>query len=134
MKMQLAERTKQPRKGRKTNTYLTLSTLKNLLITLEKTPMTQQEIIENIGICNSTVSRWIARLHQKPGLIYIHSYRRIGTRGNWTKVWAAGYYGIDAVKPAPLGSGEYQKRWRRKKELGSQLSQPEQGVIRHVAR
>lgn len=96
--------------------------------------MTQPEIVEYIGICNSTVSRWLARLHTRPALVYIHSWRRTGSRGNWSKVWSAGFHGTDAVKPAPLGPGEYQKRWRRKRDLGSQLSQPEQGVIRHVAR
>ena len=96
--------------------------------------MTQPEIMEVTGLQNSTVSRWLARLHTNPKLVYIHSWRRTGSRGNWSKVWSAGFHCEDAIKPKPLGQGEYQKRWRRKKELESQLTSPKQGVIRHESR
>jgi len=119
--------------GRKTNTYLTLISLKTLLTTIEKKPMTQPEIMEVTGLCNSTVSRWLARLHQKPSIVYIHSYRRVGARGNWSKVWSAGFHGTDAVRPSPLGTGEYQKRWRNKKLTKPLITHPEEGVIRYVS-
>ena len=119
--------------GRKTNTYLTLISLKILLTTIEKKPMTQPEIMEITGLANSTVSRWLQKLHTRPSLVYIHSYRRVGTRGNWSKVWAAGFHGTDAIKPKPMEAGQYQKRWRNKKLTKPIITIPEQGVIRHVS-
>jgi len=119
--------------GRKTNTYLTLISLKILLTAIENKPMTQPEIMEVTGLANSTISRWLMKLHTRPSLVYIHSYRRVGTRGNWSKVWSAGFHGTDAVKPKPLKAGEYQKRWRNKKLIKPIITQPEEGVIRHVS-
>jgi DNA-binding MarR family transcriptional regulator len=131
MKPHRGEKTKL---GRKTNTYATLVGLKTLLTAIEKKPMTQPEIIELTGLQNSTVSRWLARLHIKPALVYIESYRRTGSRGQWAKVWSAGFNKEDAVKPEPLTSSQYNKRWRNKQIAKPIITNPKPGVIRHVAK
>ena len=96
--------------------------------------MTQPEIIEATGLCNSTVSRWLRVLHNWPNLVYIESWRRVGTRGNWSAVWSAGFYMPDALKPKALSNAQYNKRWRAKNAKEAQLSTPAKGVIRHVAK
>jgi len=131
MKPQSPEQTKRPPKA-KTNTYLTLICIKKLLIELERKPRTQPEIVRDLGLCGSTVSRWLNRLHVKPGLVYIHSWTRTGTRGCPSAVWGAGFNCFDAPRPAPLRPGVAQKLWRARKAAGIQLTSPQPGVIRHV--
>lgn len=92
----------------------------------------QYEIIEKTGLANSTVSKWLAKLHQGPdNLVYIHSWKRVGGRGNWTAMWAWGYKMLDAPKPKPLTSSQYNKRWRAKQAREGITIVTEQG-IKHV--
>lgn len=76
--------------------------------------MTQPEICEATGLTNSTVSRWLKFLHVRPGLVYIAEWRRVGTRGNLSAVWSAGFWETDALKPKPMTMSQYNKRWREK--------------------
>jgi len=136
MTQQLPEQISPPAKSRqklKTNTFLTLVSVKNLLRIINDKPMTQPEIIEATGLCNSTVSRWLRILHNKPNLVYIESWRRVGSRGNWSAVWSSGFYLTDALKPPPLTNSQYNKRWRAKNAKEARISKPIEGVIRHVA-
>lgn len=105
---------------RKTNTYAGLSAYKTMLTALHKRPMTKKEIIDATGLTDSTVCRWVNFLHNKPNLVYIESWRRIGKRGNWAAVWAAGYMLTDTLKPKPLTVAQYSKRWRQKKAKAQQ--------------
>jgi hypothetical protein len=125
-------RVSQARQKLKTNTFLTLISVKHLLRAIKDKPMTQPEIIEATGLCNSTVSRWLRVLHTRPNLVYIESWRRVGSRGNWSAVWSAGFYCQDALKPAPLTNAQYTKRWRTNNAKKARISTPSQGVIRHV--
>lgn len=137
MKPQGVVRTKPEKKSlalRQTNTYINLFSIKQLLIMLEAKPMTQLEIIEATGLCNSTVSRWLAQFYRKPRLVYIHSYRRVGTRGCYSKVWSAGFHCEDAVKPKPLTSAQASKRWRIQQKRTERVSHPQPGVTRHVVK
>ena len=137
MKPQGIVRTKPEKKSlalRQTNTYINLFSIKLLLTLLEAKPMTQLEIIEATGLCNSTVSRWLQQLYRKPRLVYIHSYRRVGTRGCYSKVWSAGFHCEDAVKPPPMTNAQAVKRWRNRKIRESRVSHPQPGVTRHVVK
>jgi len=89
--------------------------------------------MEATGLANSTVSRYIRILHAKPNTVYIAEWRRTGSRGNWSAVWAWGYKEFDAPKPKPLENGEYQKRWRRNK-LRKQLTQVTKTGVKHVSK
>lgn len=124
----------QTKTTRPTNTYINLFSFKLLLIELEAKPMTQLEIIEATGLCNSTVSRWLQQLYRKPRLVYIHSYRRVGTRGCWSKVWSAGFHKEDALRPPPMTNAQAVKRWRNRKIREDRVSHPQPGVTRHVVK
>jgi transcription initiation factor TFIIIB Brf1 subunit/transcription initiation factor TFIIB len=128
------EPTKIPQKriNKKSQTAVNVIALKYLAVALSEKPRTQPEIMEVSGLANSTVSRYLRILHQKPNVVYIADWRRIGTRGNWSAVWAWGYKAYDVPKPKPLTSGEYNKRWRKKKLHESLVKQTETGVI-HVS-
>jgi hypothetical protein len=94
--------------------------------------MTQREIMDTIGICNSTTSRWLHHLHKKPSAVYISGWTREGVRGNYSAVWSAGYFMEDAPKPGPMTSSEYNARWRMKNKLRKAIDRSEPGVIKHV--
>lgn len=102
-------------KKRKTNTVQTLAALKHLLTALAQKPMTQPEIAEATGLVNSTVSRWLKVLHNKPNLVYIERWQRRSDRGNWQAVWAFGYMQFDADRPQRMSDAEYRRRWLRKR-------------------
>ena len=119
--------------GHKTKTFANLIAVKKLLNLLYRYPMTQPEIQEVTGITNSTVSRWLQILHADypNNLVYIHGWRRVGTRGNYSAVWGAGFGMLDAPKPKPLTSAQYAKRWREKKAKEGRISKPEEGRLIH---
>lgn len=123
---------KTKRINKKSQTAVNVIALKYIAVALSEKPRTQPEIMALSGLVNSTVSRYLKILHQKPNLVYIAEWRRTGSRGNWSAVWAWGYKQFDAPKPKPLTSGEYNKRWRKKKLQESLLQQTETGVI-HVS-
>lgn len=122
---------KNERINKKSQTAVNVIALKYIAVAISEKSRTQPEIMEVSGLANSTVSRYLRILHQKPNLVYIADWRRTGTRGNWSAVWAWGYKEYDAPKPKPLTSGEYNKRWRKKKLHESLVKQTETGVI-HV--
>jgi hypothetical protein len=119
--------------GRKTNTYGSLIALKQLLNLLHRYQMTQPEIQEATGLTNSTVSRWLKLLHAgyPQNLVAISGWRRVGTRGNYSAVWGAGFGMLDTPKPKPLTSAQYAKRWREKKAREGRISKPEEGRLIH---
>jgi hypothetical protein len=121
-------------RARKTNTTVTLIALKTLLVQLDKKPRTQPEIMEVTGLCNSTVSRWLRILHNVPKIVYISGWKRTGTRGNYSAVWAAGYGMADTPKPKPLTNAEYLRNYRKKYGRAARIStELESGIIRHSA-
>jgi hypothetical protein len=121
-------------RARKTNTTVTLIALKTLLVQLDKKPRTQPEIMEVTGLCNSTVSRWLRILHNVPKIVYISGWKRTGTRGNYSAVWAAGYGMADTPKPKPLTNAEYLRNYRKKYGRAARISTDlESGIIRHSA-
>jgi hypothetical protein len=130
MKQQSPERTR----ARKTNTTLQVIALKTLLTHIDKRPSTQPEIMEVTGLCNSTVSRWLKVLHTSPKAVYISGWKRTGSRGNYSAVWAAGYGMADTPKPKPLTNAEYLRNYRKKHGRASRIStDAESGIVKHSA-
>lgn len=112
-----------------------MAVLKLIANALSVRPRTQTEIIELTGLCNSTVSRWMRFLNvstkTSKAVVYICEWKRTGTRGNWSAVWAWGFNLSNTPKPKPLTSGQYSKRWRMKKLKASSnsVTQTEKGII-----
>lgn len=115
---------------RKTNTYGTLTAIQALLLGIWNNPLSQPEIQEITGLTNSTVSRYLRRFKGK--LVYIAEWKRAGKRGNYTALWASGFYQLDAPKPKPLSMSQYNKRWRMKKVQSGKVTTTEKGII-HVS-
>ena len=74
------------------------------------------ELMEEVGICEQTISFWL-RLLRTRKLIYTYNWVR---KGNvWTVVWAWGHPVLDAPRPKPLSNAEHCKTYRaRKRKLG----------------
>lgn len=107
---------------------MNLLAMKDLLVQLHKRPLSKTQLREVTGLSNSTISRWMARLHTKPNLVYIESYRK-GRRGNPTAIWAAGYMMTDAVRPRALTPTEYSRTYRAKK--ATRIVREDGKVIHH---
>ena len=105
--------------------------MKELILLLHKSPRTKYELQDLVGVCNTTVSRWMNMLHRE-SLVYIYSWERTGSRGCWTAKWRWGYMRQDALKPKALSSAEYNKRYRANAAAKARITK-EEGVIRHVA-
>ena len=118
---------------KKTQTNFQLIAWKHLITLLATSPHTQTELIEKTGLQNSTISRWLGRLHTSPNLVYISGWRRVGTRGKWSAEWSFGFLMTDVPAPPPKPSSLYNKLWRQKKAREARISQPQPGVIRHVS-
>lgn len=106
--------------------------MKELILVLHKGPVSKYQMQELTGLGNTTVSRWIQMLHRAE-LAYVADWKRVGTRGNWTALWAFGYQRADAIKPKALTNAEYLKRYRARKAHESRTTTTKEGVIRHVA-
>lgn len=120
---------------RKTNTTQNLYSVKTLLALLHRKHLTQPQIVEQTGLVNSTVSRWLGALHSKPeNLVYIASWKRTGSRGCYSAVWASGYCLEDAPKPLPLTASQYAKRWRKSVAREDRTIEVKPGVIKHVSK
>jgi len=105
--------------------------MKELILLLHKAPRTKYELKELVGVCNTTVSRWMNMLHRE-GLVYVESWERTGARGSWTARWMWGYLHQDALKPKALSSSEYNRRYRINLVKRARTT-TENGVTRHVA-
>lgn len=105
--------------------------MKELILALHKGPVSKYTLQDLTGLGNTTVSRWMQMLHRSE-LVYIADWSRVGTRGNWTAMWAFGYQRADKPKPKALTNAEYLKRYRLRKAHEARTTRNE-GVIRHVA-
>lgn len=81
-------------------------------------PMTMREIAEELGADIDALRGFIGSIRQKkPGVIYIHSWRRDTDGGRLypRALWAAGSH-KDARRPQKLGRSEYNRRAREKRK------------------
>lgn len=81
-------------------------------------PMTMREIADQLKTDVDRIRCFIGSVRQKkPGVIYIHSYRRDEDGGRLypRALWAAGNR-PDAKRPPKLGHQEYNRRARLKKK------------------
>lgn len=81
-------------------------------LVLEHRQMTAHQIASSTRISVRQAQRIIKFLRSRKKL-YIVSWRRIGTRGSPTPVYAIGA-AQDAPKPARLTATEYQRAWRER--------------------
>lgn len=82
----------------------------------EHGPMTMRELADDIGIGADLLRCYVGSLRQRrPGVIYIHSYRRDEDGGRLypRALWALGNK-PDATRPPKLTHTEYNKRARAK--------------------
>jgi predicted DNA-binding WGR domain protein len=105
--------------------------MKELILAVHQGPVSKYKLQELTGLGNTTVSRWMQMLHRSQ-LVYIAKWDRVGTRGNWTALWAFGYQRVDALKPKPLTNAEYLKRYRQRKAAEARTTQTKKG-LKHVA-
>ena len=85
---------------------------------IELGPMTMREIAAELKIDLDRIRSFVGSTRQKkPGVIYIHSYRRDEELGRLypRAVWAAGNL-PDAKRPPKLGHPEYNRRARKKRK------------------
>lgn len=115
-----------------TTTYQAVSVLKVLLNAIAYRPLSQYEIIEKTGLCNSTVSRWLRFLNASSkdtkNLVYIAEWKK-GKAGNPTALWMMGFDMPNAPRPKPLTAAQYCKNWRIKKETQAEIQRTEKGLI-----
>lgn len=120
--------------SKSTKTVINVTAFKIFMAAMAVSPKSRPQLMELTGLCNSTVSRWIKVLSTgKDRIVYLAEYRRIGPRGNYTECFAMGYGMPDAVKPKAKTSVDYNKLWRKKKQLAESvtITQTPTGVI-HV--
>ena len=97
-----------------------------LLRLLHEGDVTRDQIMERLGITDSTASRWLSLLGANnpimPGrLVYVSGWIRAGSRGNYARQWSYGFEMEDAPKPKPMTQTQYSQRYRAKMRGYDQL-------------
>lgn len=100
-----------------------------LILALHKKPMSRKDIVEQVGICEATTTRWLNLLKAK-NLIYVVYWRYAG--GQPVAHWMFGYMQESAPRPKPKTSAEMCREWRKrqaeKKELdGAKINAKRKG-------
>lgn len=98
----------------------------NMIRLLHEGDVTRDQIMERLGITDSTASRWLSLLGANnpnmPGrLVYVSGWIRAGSRGNYARQWSYGFEMGDAPKPKPMTQTQYSQRYRAKMRGYDQL-------------
>lgn len=117
-------------------TIVNITAFKALMSAIAVRPRSRSELHEITGLCNTTISRWMAVLanpHDKHRVAYIAEWKPPGRSGWPTALFAMGYGMPDAPRPKALTASQYKKRARAKavKLASTQTIHTSTGVI-HV--
>lgn len=91
-----------------------------MLRMLHEGDVSKTQIREALGIATGTEVKWLKLLgSDKPNmpgrLVYISSWDRNGSRGNWAAMWSYGFEMSDAPRPKALTQTQYSQRYKAKK-------------------
>lgn len=87
-----------------------------LCLVLHQGEWSRGELVEKVGVVDSTVRKWIEYLHKRK-LVYICEYRRRHATGSAMiyYTWNHNLEHKDVPRPRRMSTAEYSERYRQKK-------------------